>query len=227
MFAYPWKMLKVICLSGLVFCLLALCVGVGCLKATLGKRSGPAKPWTCDKQADDALKGHNYETSILLHQGFLEKEPENALALYHLGYAFGETEEDLKEVFYYNKAIALGFEANGIFFNLGMAYGELNESEKSVAAFKKALEINPDSADNHYGLAMAYYQSGLADKLAEEEFLKAIKIDPGHVDARLYLSILYADIGELQRAEDQLRKILEIDSTHRSARELLERIEHE
>ena len=133
----------------------------------------------------------------------------------------------MEEVSYYEKAVAQGFEQEGIFFNLGMAYGELNESEKSVDAFKKALEINPDSADNHFGLAMAYYQSGLADKLAEEEFLKAIKIDPGHVDARLYLSILYADIGELQRAEDQLRKILEIDSTHRSARELLERIEHE
>ena len=88
------------------------------------------------------------------------------------------------------------------------------------------MDINPDSADNHFGLAIAYQRS-VADKLAEREFLEAIKIDPAHVDARLYLSLLYADMGELQKACGQLRKILELEPTHRRAREFLERIEKE
>ncbi|MBW1614861.1 MAG: tetratricopeptide repeat protein, partial [Deltaproteobacteria bacterium] len=57
--------------------------------------------------------------------------------------------------------------------------------------------------------------------------LKAIEINPAHVDARLYLSLLYADMGELQKAAGQLRKILEIDPAHRGAREFLKRIEKE
>ena len=32
--------------------------------------------------------------------------------------------------------------------------------------------------------------------MAEDGFLKAIDIDPAHVDARLFLSILYANRGE-------------------------------
>jgi len=72
---------------------------------------------------------------------------------------------------------------------------------------------------------MAYYQSAIADKLAEEEFLKAIEIDPAYLDARLYLSILYVDMGELQKAGEQLQKTLKIDPAHKMAQEFLERIE--
>jgi len=213
-------------LLGLVFCLAGLISGVGCSKGFLERRPALEKRWTCDKAADEPMKQHDYEAAILLHQRLLEKEPTNGLALYHLGYAYGQTGDHPKEALYYEQAIDLGFKEDSIFFNLGMAYGELNQIENSIYAFNKALNINPYSADNHFGLALAYQRS-VADTLAEKEFLKAIKIDPAHVDARLYLSMLYADMGELKKAGEQLRGILEIDPTHRGAHEFLERIEKE
>ena len=213
-------------LCGLMFSLSALCAGSGCSKALLGKNAESNKRWICDKEADEAMKRNDYEAGIVLHQRFLEKEPENALALYHLGYAYGQIGEHLREVSHYEKAIAFGYKRDRIFFNLGMAYGELNQTEKSISAFKQALDINPGNADNHFGLAMAYQKSA-TDKLAEDEFLKAIDIDPGHVEARLLLSMLYADWGELQMAAAQLRKVLEIDPTNERARKFLEKIEKE
>lgn len=220
------KILRFVCLPGLALSLAGLLLGAGCSKGALEARPALEKTWTCDKAADDAMQRQDYEAAIPLHQRLLEKEPANALALYHLGYAYGRMNNHVEEVSYYEKAIALGFKQDGIFFNLGMAYGELNQIEKSIRAFKKALDIDPNSADNHFGLAIAY-QMSVADKLAEKEFLKAIEIDPGHVDARLYLSLLYTDMGELGKACEQLRKILEIDPTHPGAREFLERIEKE
>jgi tetratricopeptide (TPR) repeat protein len=213
-------------LSGLALCLAGLYSGAGCSKGILVKEPVLEKTWTCSQEADDAMQRQDYQAAILLHQRLLEKEPVNALAFYHLGYAYGQTGNQLKEAFYYEKAIALGFKRDSIFFNLGMAYGGLNQIDKSIRAFKKALDINPESADNHFGLAVAY-QISVADKLAEKEFLEALKIDPAHADARLYLSLLYSDMGELQKACEQLRKLLEIDPTHRKAREFLERIEKE
>ena len=213
-------------LCGLMFSLSAGWVGSGCSKALLRKNSESEKKWVCDREADDAMKRNDYETGIFLHKRFLEKEPENALALYHLGYAYGQIGEHLREVSHYEKAIACGYTRDRIFFNLGMAYGELNQTEKSISAFKQALKINPGNADNHYELAMAYQRSA-SDKLAEEEFLKAIDIDPRHVEARLLLSMLYADWGELQMAADQLRKVMEIDPTNERARKFLEKIEKE
>jgi len=220
------RIFQFVYLPGLALCLASLLSGAGCSREILVKEPVSEKTWTCDKAADDAMQRHDFEAGILLHQHFLENEPANGLALYHLGYVYGQTGNHMKEVLYYEKAIDLGFKEDSIFFNLGMAYGELNQIENSIYAFNKALDINPDSADNHFGLALAYQRS-VADTLAEKEFLKAIKIDPAHVDSRLYLSMLYADMGELQKACEQLRKILEIDPTHKSACEFLERIEKE
>jgi tetratricopeptide (TPR) repeat protein len=227
MFGYTQRIFQVVYISSLIFSLAGILSGMGCSKGIYVKKPVSEKTWTCDKKADEAMKEQNHEAAILLHESFLRKEPANGLALYHLGYAYGQTGDHQKEVFYYEKAIDLGFKEDSIFFNLGMAYGELNQAENSIGAFKKALNINPHSADSHFGLALAYHKRGVSDKLAEKEFLSAISIDPEHVDARLYLSMLYADMGELQRACKQLRKILEIDPVHRGAHEFLERIEKE
>jgi len=215
-----------ISLCGLMFSLSAVCVGAGCSKVLSGKSAEPVKGWTCDKEADEAMKRNDYEAGISLHERFLEKEPENALALYHLGYAYGQIGEHLREVSYYEKAIALGFREEGMFFNMGMTCCEIGQAEKATSAFKEALKINPGSADNHFGLGMAYHIT-VTNGLAEEELLKAIEIDPRHADARLLLSLLYADWGELQKAAGQLRKVLEIDPTNDRARKFLERIEKE
>ncbi len=213
-------------LCGLMFSLSAVCVGAGCSKVLSEKSAEPVKGWTCDKEADEAMKRNDYEAGISLHERFLEKEPENALALYHLGYAYGQIGEHLREVSYYEKAIVLGFREEGMFFNMGMTYCEIGQAEKATSAFKEALKINPGSADNHFGLGMAYHIT-VTNGLAEEELLKAIEIDPRHADARLLLSLLYADWGELQKAAGQLRKVLEIDPTNDRARKFLERIEKE
>jgi tetratricopeptide (TPR) repeat protein len=216
---------KFLCLCSFVFCLFAMWAGGGCSRRIAKTSSAPSRTWSCNDEADRAMKLHDYQTGILLHEQVLEEDPTNALALYHLGYAYGQIGDYRKEVLHYEKAITLGFSTDLIYFNLGMAYGELSEIEKAISAFKKSLEVNPENSDSHFGLAMAYYQKGIADKLAEEEFLKAIDIDPKHIDARLYLSILYADRGEIQKACHQLRDILKIDPKNERARVLLEKIE--
>jgi tetratricopeptide (TPR) repeat protein len=217
-------LLRFIGVATVGFCLAGHLLSAGCSKTSTGEKPHLDRTWICDEVADDAMRGQDYEAGIHLHQRFLEKEPENGLALYHLGYAYGQTGNHLKEVSYYERAVELGFFGERIFFNMGMAYGELNQPKKSIRAFKKALEIEPDSADNHFGLALAY-QGNADDRLAEEEFLETISIDPAHPDARLYLAMLYADRGYLIKAAAQLRKLLKTHPSHRPAREFLERIE--
>ena len=141
-------------LGSLAFALSAICLGTGCSKAFLEEKADAEKKWICDNDADEAMKRNDYAAGISLHERFLEKNPENALALYHLGYAYGQIGDDLKEVSYYERAISHGFKNDRIFFNLGMAYSDLNDLDKSVGAFRKALEIDPESADIHFELAI-------------------------------------------------------------------------
>ena len=218
--------LKTIPLSGLFLCVLAAYLGTGCSKTVLLNEPELHERWTCDEGADEAMLRDDYDAGIALHQRFLEKEPENGLALYHLGFAFGQKEDHLQERSCYERAIALGFEEEGVFFNLGMAYGELNQTEKAIHAFKRALEIAPDSAQSHYGLALAYRRTS-DEKLAEQECLKAIEIDPEHTDARFLLSTVYADRDDPERAREQLLKILQVDPADEKARSLLEAIDQD
>lgn len=227
---YAWKLPHVAGLIAFLVVATSLLLVEGCARREV--REEPVAPtaapkrWTCDKEADEALARHDYQEGIRLHRKLLEKEPDNALALYHLGYAYGQTGDHVREVFYYERAAELGFEQDHVFFNLGMAYGELNRIEEAITAFQRALELHPHDAENHFGLALAY-QRGVKDDLAEEEFLKAIALDPAHIEARMYLSMLYADKGQMQKAASQLRDVLEIDPDHGQARHFLKRIERE
>jgi tetratricopeptide (TPR) repeat protein len=132
---------KKIRLFGLFLCVLAAHLGTACSKTVPLKEPEFHERWTCDVGADEAMWRGDYDTGIALHQRFLEKEPENGLALYHLGFAFGQKEDHSQELSCYERAIALGFEEEGVFFNLGMAYGELDQTEKAIHAFKRDLEI--------------------------------------------------------------------------------------
>jgi hypothetical protein len=59
----------------------------------------------CDNQADEVMKEHDYDSTILIHKRFLKKMPTNGLALYHLGCPYGQTGNHIKEVFYKNPSL--------------------------------------------------------------------------------------------------------------------------
>ena len=214
----------------LFYCLMLLTFsfvqGFGCARVPIEKAPETVEERTCDLQADTAMRLEAYETSIRFHELFIEKEPENELALYHLGFSYGQTGNHQKEVFYYEKAIALGFKKDQIFFNLGMALGEINQLEKAIHAFKEGLALNPSSADNYFGLGLTYQKLGMESD-AEKALKKAIELEQENLDARFYLSLLYADMGEFKKARKELRQILEIDPSFFIAQDLLERIEME
>ena len=181
----------------------------GCGTAPVKKEAMPIHDFICDRKADEALKEGRYEKSIILHEFFLKENPFNGLAMYHLGYSFGQLSDHENEVKCYEEAISLGFYGSGIFFNLGMVYGEMGRFEDSVRIFKRALEIGPESAENHFGLALAYQRMD-SYELAEKEFKRAIELDPGDVDYIYFLGLHYVESGRMGEAEDQLDRLKEI-----------------
>lgn len=187
--------------------------------------SAPAgsKQWTCDPLADDALERENIVDAIRLHLGFLQSHPDNGLAYYHLGFAFGQSGDQGSETKYYEKAVELGYAENNIFYNLGMAYGEQKQYDKAERMFQRALELNRTDAEPHFGLGLLYQSRG-DEPRAEQELQQAIALDPKHTDARATLAMLFAKAGKRDQAMAQLKAVLDIDPEHRLARELYERL---
>jgi tetratricopeptide (TPR) repeat protein len=81
-------------------------LGIVLVNASIAK----AYTWeaVCDVVADYALGLENYLEAIRLHQELLSSHPGNALAQYHLGFAYGMTGRSEDEIREYVAAVTLG-----------------------------------------------------------------------------------------------------------------------
>ena len=82
----------------------------------------------CDLTADSALGLEDYPAAIVLHREFLRSHRDDALAHYHLGFAYGMTGRTTYEINEYLTAARLGLHKWDLFLNLGLAYLGQNDS---------------------------------------------------------------------------------------------------
>ena len=80
-----------------------------------------AEGQVCDIVADSALSLEDYPTAIALHRTFLQAHPDNALAHYHLGFAYGMTGRSGEEIHEYRNAASLGLRVWDLFLDMGLA----------------------------------------------------------------------------------------------------------
>ena len=155
----------------------------------------------CDVNADAALGIENYPTAIRLHLDVLRSHPEEALAHYHLGFAYamvGRREEELRE---YRKAAALGLQLWDLYLNLGLAYldrGQLNEGATSL---EHAALIGPRHFKINYNLALVYEKEGRLSEALQQITLSR-KLQPRDLDAGNTNAIICVDMGDLACARE-------------------------
>ena len=101
----------------------------------------------CDVAADTALEAQDYPTAIDLHRKLLRLEKNNALAHYHLGFAYGMTGSVSKEISEYRTAISLGLNVWDLFLNLGLAYYDQRDLPSATAALGTSVLLGPSRRD--------------------------------------------------------------------------------
>jgi tetratricopeptide (TPR) repeat protein len=146
--------------------------------------------WQCDPAADEAMRVGDGETGLRLHQEFASRHPDNPLAQYHLGYAFGRSGNIEAEIAHYEEALLLGYDRNAqLYFNLGMAYRELNRQDQAMTVFEKAIEIDPNAVDAMLELARLKQQAG--DKQSAYRLLQRVEeLEPENRYVREWLKAL-------------------------------------
>jgi len=165
--------------------------------------------WICPEFADIPLRQGRFEEAIEQHLKLLSQEPDNGLAHYHLGYAYGQSGLHADEIAEYLKAVDLGLTRGHLFYNLGMAYMELDEYEQAEQAFHRAVDIEPECSENHWALGMVHYKL--------EHFNEAIiacrqatLLQPKDPDSWHCLALALArtdQVGESWTAVKQLRRL--------------------
>lgn len=196
------------------------------LTACAGQRPSISEtPWLCDTAIDAFVESGEWDNALAGHQQLLVKSPNNCLAMYHLGYIWGQLRDRLQEIHYYRKALSCGYDDDDqLYFNLGMALADTGDLEKASQAFRSALSINPRGADSYFGLGLIAQAAG-NDRAAEEDWLESIAVDPHHREARLSLARYYLNESRWQEARHQIDSILGDDSNDEEARELLQELQ--
>ncbi|HSA95821.1 MAG TPA: DnaJ domain-containing protein, partial [Acidobacteriota bacterium] len=94
--------------------------------------------------------------------------------------------------------------------------------EEAVAYLEEAIRIRRDKGDYFLLLAMCETKLKPLVQKAEQDFLKAIQLEPWNPEGYVGLAMLYKSEGLKMKAIKQLEKALEAEPDHASAREALE-----
>lgn len=193
----------------------------------IASASVASDPQVCDPLADYYLGMENYPAAIRRHLIVIREHPDNALAHYHLGFAYGVTGQHRNELREYRRAVDLGLDDWQVFLNLGLVYLEDGQLQGATEVLRLATLLAPYQAETHFNLGLVYEKRGMLTD-AEQEMLLSLRLDPREVDARNTLGLIYAEEGRYTLAREEWSDLLSVDPAYTPAREnltILERAE--
>jgi tetratricopeptide (TPR) repeat protein len=182
----------------------------------------------CNATADYFLGAEDYREAIATHQRVLAAHPDDALAYYHLGFAFGMTGDRIDEIADYRKAAALGLRQWDLYLNLGRALLEANDYDAASTALITAVALAPERPESHFNLALAYERRGMF-AVAQEQLQASLQLDPKQPDARNMMGLIYAEERDFSRARQIWNGLVRAEPDFEPARTnlaILDRMEH-
>jgi tetratricopeptide (TPR) repeat protein len=166
--------------------------------ATLANQSSEQ---VCDANADYFLGMEDYGEAVRAHRRVLTAHPDDSLAHYHLGFAYGMTGDRQQEITEYRKAAALGLRQWDLYLNLGRALLESDDLTGATGALNTAVALAPDHPETHFNLGLAYERRGML-AAALDEMQASLRLDPRQPDALNMMGLIYAEERNYPRARE-------------------------
>jgi len=148
----------------------------------------------CDVNADFVLGLEDYPAAISLHRKILRVHNDNALAHYHLGFAYGMTGHTAEEISEYLEAARLGLDKWDLFLNLGLAYLSENDWPKAIKTLQTAVSLGSRHPETHFNLAIAY-EKGHRLREALLEITASLHLAPEDPDEQNTKAIICVETG--------------------------------
>ena len=198
----------------LLFAAIALVLSVPCAASSWAAAS---KEEICDVDADFALGLEDYPAAITLHRKVLHAHNDNALAHYHLGFAYGMTGRKRAEINEYLAAARLGLDKWDLFLNLGLAYLGQNDGPKAINTLETAVLLGPDHPEAHFNLAIAYEKDNRLRE-ALQQITASLHLAPEDPDGRNTKAIICVELGDLVCARDEWTHLVQVAPNYAPAR---------
>jgi tetratricopeptide (TPR) repeat protein len=190
-------------LKGKLFCVFLIVVLAGSLFVRGATVSADVSRGNeiCDAKADYFLGIEDYPETAKLHRILIAAHPNDALAHYHLGFAYGMLGRHTDELAEYRQAVRLGLKQWDLFLNLGLVYLQDGNTDAATDALATAVALGPGHAEAHFNLGLAYERRGMLAE-AKREILASLRLHPNQNEARNMLGVIYAEDGNYVTAHE-------------------------
>jgi len=132
---------------------------------------------TLMSQANTDSNTGNYDTAIATFGEAIRLNPNDALAFYSRGLAYGKKGDNEHAIADYNQAIRLDAKNALAFRNRGLAYEKKGNNDQAIADFSEAIRLDPNDALAFNSRGVVYAMKGDYDR-AIADFNKGILLDP-------------------------------------------------
>jgi tetratricopeptide (TPR) repeat protein len=209
MFNYRPSQLKLVFLVAAIL----LISSPACRQAT----ANGAEVQVCNVNADYSLGVEDYADAIRTHREILRKNPGDALAHYHLGFAEGMIGDRATEIDEYRRAEVLGLRIWDLYLNQGLAEMENGDLDAATSSLRTAVILGEEHPEAHFNLALAEERRGMLVE-AERETKASLRLSPGQADARNLLGVIYAQEGKTVRASQTWQDLIRDAPGYQAAR---------
>jgi tetratricopeptide (TPR) repeat protein len=125
----------------------------------------------------------NYQQQISMLEGIVTKEPKNRNAWVQLGHNYFDSDQPMKAIEAYDKALELNRNDSNVLTDQGVMYRRLGWFDKAIKNFEEANRLNPNHQQSLYNLGIVYRYDLQDFPKAIEAWEKFLTINPGGAGA--------------------------------------------
>lgn len=130
-----------------------------------------------------------------------------------LGYVLQATGEGRRALSCYEKAARLLPKDAAVWNALGLLYAQSGEPRRGIAALRRGLSLKPDDPGILLNLSTIYGRDVEDFPRALRYARRLIELEPENAGAHHNLGLIHWALGEIEAAQDHLRRALEAGST--------------
>lgn len=136
----------------------------------------PAKTASAPPQAAAPLA--NLQQTIKTLEGMVANDPANRNAWVELGHNYFDSDQPVKAIEAYDKALALGPDDPNVLTDQGVMFRRMGQYDRAIENFSKAHAIDPRHAQSLFNLGVVYRYDLQDFRKAKEVWGKYLTIHP-------------------------------------------------
>jgi cytochrome c-type biogenesis protein CcmH/NrfG len=158
--------------------LIVIVLIVGVLVGILVSKGGrkPAQAPSAPPQA--AAPAVNQQQTIQMLEGLVAKDPNNRNAWVELGNNYFDSDQPVKAIEAYGKALALGPDDPNVLTDQGVMFRRMGQYDRAIDNFSKAATLDPTHAQSIYNLGVVYRYDLQDFPKAKEAWSKFMALNP-------------------------------------------------